>query len=93
MFYAVVEIVMRFSDTDLSLLIRLCVIEVKSEVVIVNSVLYSCKTLKTSEMNDKEINVRLMVTKDFNASMLVEKIITYRRGPLTFGKWTRKTLL
>ena len=30
-FYEVVEIVMRFSDTDLSLLIRLCVIEVKSE--------------------------------------------------------------
>ena len=30
-FYAVVEIVMRFSDTDLSLLICLCVIEVKSE--------------------------------------------------------------
>ena len=58
-----------------------------------NSVLYSCKTLKTSEMNDKEINLRLMVTEDFNASMLVEKIITYRRGPLAFRKSTRKTLL
>ena len=33
---------------------------------------------------------RLTVAKDFNGSMLVEKIITYRRGPLTFGKWTRK---
>ena len=38
----------------------------------------------------KEINFCLTVAKDFNGSMLVEKIITYRKGPLTFGKWARK---
>ena len=28
------------------------------------------------------------VTIDFNGSMLVEKIITHRKGPLKFRKWT-----
>ena len=50
-----------------------------------NSVLYSCKTLKNSEMNDKEINLRLMVTKDFNASMLVEKSSPTEEALLRLG--------
>ena len=46
-FYALGDIVIRFFDTDLSLLILFCVIEVKQkEVVTVTSVRYSCKTLK-----------------------------------------------
>ena len=34
------------------------------------------------------MNLRLTVTIDFNGSMLVEKIITYRKGPPKFRKWT-----
>ena len=53
LFYALVDIVIRFFDTDLSLLICFSVIEFKrKEVVTVTSVRYSCKTLKTSKMND-----------------------------------------
>ena len=52
-FYALVDIAIRFFDTDLSLLIRLSVIEVqRKEVVTVTSVGYSCKTLKTSQIKD-----------------------------------------
>ena len=44
--------VIRFLDTDLSLLQRFSLIVVKrEEVVTVTSVLYSCKTLKTPKMN------------------------------------------
>ena len=44
----VVDSVIRFLDTDLSLLERFSLIVVKrKEVVTVTSVLYSCKTLKT----------------------------------------------
>ena len=43
-----------FFDTDLSLLIRLSVIEVKR----MTSVRYSCKTFKTSKMNDIIILVK-----------------------------------
>ena len=61
-FYALVDIVIRFFDTDLSVLIRLSVIEVKrKEVVTVTSVRYSGKTLKTSNINDIIILVRRMV--------------------------------
>ena len=52
-FYALVDIVIRFFDTNLSVLIRLSVIEVKQrEVVTVTCVRYSCKTVKTYKMND-----------------------------------------
>ena len=51
-FYAFVDIAIRFFDTDLSLLMRFSVIEVKQkEVVTVTNVGYSCKTSKTSKMN------------------------------------------
>ena len=61
-FYALVDIVIRFFDTDLSVLIRLSVIEVKrKEVVTVTCVRYSGKTLKTSKINDIIILVRRMV--------------------------------
>ena len=60
--YALVDIVIRFFDTDLSVLIRLSVIEVKrQEVVTVTSVRYSGKTLKTSKINDIITLVRRMV--------------------------------
>ena len=36
-------------------------------------------------MNDKEINLRLMVTKDFNASMLVEKSSPTEEALLRLG--------
>ena len=79
-FYALGDIVIRFFDTDLSLLIFFCVIEVKQkEVVTVTSVRYSCKTLKllklTISFGWEKINVRLTVNKDFNGSMLDEEII------------------
>ena len=64
-FYALVDIVIRFFDTDLSVLIRLSVIEVievkRQEVVTVTSVRYSGKTLKTSKINDIITLVRRMV--------------------------------
>ena len=48
-FYAFVDIAIRLFATDLSLLIRFSVIEVKQkEVVTVTSVRYSCKTSKTN---------------------------------------------
>ena len=48
----VVDSVIRFLDTDLSLLERFSLIVVKrKEVVTVTSALYSCKTLKTPKMN------------------------------------------
>ena len=63
--YALVDIVIRFFDTDLSVLIRLSVIEVievkRQEVVTVTSVRYSGKTLKTSKINDIITLVRRMV--------------------------------
>ena len=37
----------------------------------------------------KKINLRLTVSKDFNRSMLVEKIITHRKGPFKLRKWTK----
>ena len=47
--FMLVHIAFRFNKTDLSLLIRLSVIEVKrKEVVTVTSVPYLCKTLKAS---------------------------------------------
>ena len=55
------------------------------------SVRYSCKTLKTSKMNDiiilmKKKTLRLKVIIDFNGSMLVKKTITHRKGPSKFRK-------
>lgn len=84
----VVNSVIRFLDTDLSLLERFSLIVVKrKEVVTVTSVLYSCKTLKTPKMNHisslwgKEVNSRFTVSKDLNGSMPIEKILTHRKGP------------
>ena len=37
----------------------------------------------------KKINLRLTVSKDFNVSMLVEKIITHRKGLFKLRKWTK----
>ena len=46
-FYVLVDIVTRFSDTDLCLLIRLSVIEVKGKKVVTKTSLrYSCKNQK-----------------------------------------------
>ena len=57
--YALVDIVIRFFDTDLSLLKHFPVIEVKrKEVVTVTSVRYSCKNLKTSKMKDVNVSVQ-----------------------------------
>ena len=58
---------------------------------------YSCKTLKTSNMNDiiilvKKINSRLTVTIDFNGSMLVKKVIIYGKGLSKFRKWAKTKL-
>ena len=76
-FYAFVDIVIRLFDIDLSLLIRFSVIEVKQkEVVTVASVRYSCKTSKTSKMNSN-----IFLVKKKNGSILIEKIITHRKGP------------
>ena len=96
-FYAVVEIAMRFFGIYLSLLRYWCVIEVKTEVVASTSVLYSCKTLTTFKMSDIIILVKRDKLPPHGSQRLqrinaVEKIITYRRGPLTFGKWTRKAI-
>ena len=50
---ALVDTVINFFDTELSLLLCFSGVEVKRmEVVIVTSLCYSCKTLKTSWMND-----------------------------------------
>ena len=58
-FYAVVDIVICFFNADLSLLIRLSVIEVKRKnVVTKTSVRHSCKTSKTSKINDIIILVK-----------------------------------
>ena len=70
-FYTFVDIAVRFFDTDLSLLIRFSMIEVRQkEVVTATSVRYSCKTSKTSKMNNNIVlvkrNQRLTVSKDFN---------------------------
>ena len=40
----------------------------------------------------KRDNLRLRVTIDFNRSMVVEKIITHRKGPPRLRKWTRDKL-
>ena len=77
----VVDSVIRFLDTDLSLLERFSLIVVKrKEVVTVTSVLYSCKTLKTPKMNHI-VALRKRGSKDFNGSMPIEKILTHRKGP------------
>ena len=34
------------------------------------------------------MKLRLTVTTDLNGSLLVEEIITYRKGPPKFRKWT-----
>ena len=86
MWFFFVDIAIRFFNADLSLLIRFSVVEVKQkEVVTVTSVRYSCKTSKTSKTNSNTVlvkkNLRLTVSKDFNGSILVEKIITHREGP------------
>ena len=61
-FYALIDIVIRFFDTDLYVLIRLSVIEVqRKEVVTLTSVRYSGKTMKTSKINDIITLVRRMV--------------------------------
>ena len=58
-FYVVVDIVICFFNTDLYLLIRLSVIEVKRKnVVTKTSVRHSCKTSKTSKINDIIILVK-----------------------------------
>ena len=58
-FYAFVDIAIRLFATDLSLLIRFSVIEVKQkEVVTVTSVRYSCKTSKTSKTNSNTVLVK-----------------------------------
>ena len=87
-FYAFVDIAIRLFASDQSLLIRFSVIEAKQkEVVTVTSLRYSCKTSKTSITNSNTVlvkkNLRLTVSKDFNGSILVEKIITHRKGPMT----------
>ena len=57
--YAFVDIAIRFFNTDLSLLIRFSVIEVKQkEVVTVTSVRYSYKTSKTSKTNSNTVLVK-----------------------------------
>ena len=61
------------------------------------SVCYSCKTLKTSNMNDiiilvKKINSRLTVTIDFNGSMLVKEVIIHGKGLSKFRKWAKTKL-
>ena len=70
---ALVDTVIHFFDTELSLLLCFSGVEVKRmEVVIVTSLCYSCKTLKTSWMNDivRVKKDKLTVTKDSNESML-----------------------
>ena len=60
-FYAFVDIAIRFFNTDLSLLIRFSVIEVKQkEVLTVTSVRYSCKTSKTSKTSKTNSNTILV---------------------------------
>ena len=58
------------------------------------SVRYSCKTLKTSKMNDiiilmKKKTLRLTVIIDFNGSMLVKKTTTHRKDPLSLENGLR----
>ena len=86
LFYALADIVICFFETDLSLLICLSMIKVKwKEVITMTSICYLCKTLKLLKrmisLGWKEINLCLMVGKDFNGSMLDEKTITHRKGP------------
>ena len=79
--YAFVDIAIRFFNTDRSLPMLFSVIEVKQkEVVTVTSVLNSCKTSKTSKMT---------VSKDFNGSILIEKIITDRNDPFNDCKYMK----
>ena len=91
-FYALVDIAIRFFDTDLSLLIRLSVIEVqRKEVVTVTGLRYSCKTLKTSKVNDiinlmKRDKLTPYVDHRLQRINAGEKIITYRKGPPKFRK-------
>ena len=76
LFYALVDICIRFLDTDLSLLICLSEIEVRTE----GNRLRDWHKLFVS-FGWKELNLRLAVSKDINRSVLVEKIITHRRRP------------
>ena len=55
MFYALVDIVVRFFDTDLSVLMRLSVIEFLTERTCHSC---SCNTLKTSKLKDIIILVK-----------------------------------
>ena len=50
-FYALVDIVIRFFDTHLSLLMRFSVIEIKGRKSLPRLVRYSCKTSRTSKIN------------------------------------------
>ena len=95
-FYALVDIAIRFFDTDLSLLIRLSVIEVqRKEVVTVTGLRYSCKTLKTSKVNDiiilmKRDNLHLTLTIDFKGSMLARKSSPTEKALPSLGNGLRQ---
>ena len=80
-FYAFVDIAIRFFNTDLSLLIRFSVIEVKQkEVVTLTSVRYSCKTSKTSKTNSNTV--------------LVKKTYAWRWAKISTDQyWLRKSSL
>ena len=80
-FYAFVDIAIRLFATDLSLLIRFSVIEVKQkEVVTVTSVRYSCKTSKTSKTNSNTV--------------LVKKTYAWRWAKISTDQyWLRKSSL
>ena len=89
--YALVDIVIRFHDTDLWSKLK------RKEIVtglmyVIREKLW--KLLKwTVSFGWKKINLRLTVSKDFNGSMLVEKIITHRKGPLKLSEWTKNKTL
>ena len=86
LFYALVDIVICFFETDLSLLICLSLIKVKwKEVITMKVYVIRAKLWKllkwTILLGWKEINLCLTVGKDFNGSMLDEKTITHWKGP------------
>ena len=93
LFYALVDIVICFFETDLSLLICLSLIKVKWKEVITIKVYVICaklwKLLKWMILLGwKEINLFLTVGKDFNGSMLDEKTITHEKV-LSWGNGLR----
>ena len=61
-------------------------------IILVKIVTEKTENKKTRKQENKRKHLYLIVTIDFNGSMLVKKIITDWKGPSRFRKWAKTKL-